>query len=197
MRLQYQTAAPALFGAALSGTTIGPPRPSGTDRPDTLSFGLRTQSTNGPLVRFGLPSSPLLVRLVREKDRFGQRRFRSVVAPGDACFDRLDVGRQQDRQSDRGRQETPRAFGASVALVSPAAPPAPVCVRLLDVDFHLFLSRGIVLSLLVRPSRPADRPPAREIRSDTSVTGFRSGARLRDRHPAGRARQDRGETRPR
>ena len=58
MGLQHQAAAPALFGRAFRHDDRAAAAILDGQDDTTLSFGIRTQSTRGRSMRFGLPSSP-------------------------------------------------------------------------------------------------------------------------------------------
>ena len=103
----------------------------------------------GPLGALGLAVlAKLLGQGLREKDRLGQWRFGSIVAPGNACLDRRDIRIEQHRQPNGRRQKAPTGVRGLGLLVVGRGAAGAVGVRLLDVDFHLFLGGRIVLVIV-------------------------------------------------
>ena len=103
----------------------------------------------GRSVRLGLPSSPSSSgNGSGKKDRLRQWRFGSIVAPGNARFDRRDIRIEQHRQSNGRRKKAPTSVRGFRLLVVGRGAADAIGVRLLDVDFHLFLSGRIVLVII-------------------------------------------------
>ena len=98
----------------------------------------------------------------------GSRGSVTIVAPGNTRFDLFDVRIEKHGQSDRRRQETPAGVRRLRLLVVGGRAAGAVRVRFLDVDFHLFLGRGIALIIdaleaerIFRRREKAGQVPAR------------------------------------
>ena len=148
MRLQHETAAPTLIGCAFRHDN----RTAAAllNRQDDHSV-LRAPDPidQRPLCALWLAVlAELLRQRLRKQDRLRQRRFGSIVAPGDVGFDRRDVRIEQDRQTNRRWQEPPASVGRLRLLVIGRGAANAVRIRLLDVEFHLFLGGRIALVVI-------------------------------------------------